>query len=425
MPNFYYQYLLAARFFKKSLEWERNKLVEYQNLKLVEMVKHAGKNVPYYRDLFHKIGLDPATFKGIEDIKKIPLLDNEEIRKAPARFCADNYEKYGGQWTKTSGSTGTPLRLRIDTVSRAWKYAATIRAYKQAGYRYLKKTLVVQGYSDSKKEPFGFRPGNNSLFINASRINNKTVMDFYPLLMNHRPKIILGYARSIALMFDLLNSNNKELPPVESVVNYGENLRKETGDFIRKIAGCKVFDFYSHAENTVMISTFADGSLRIAEDYFYPEIVPDKDTILTGTCGELVGTSFYNYAMPLIRYKTRDHVQLSVNESDLKYPFRKIGAISGRLSDKIIMPDGGEVYFVEGAIAYAQGIIASQCIQEQPGTLIVQVIVDDSFREEYFRDIEKGLIIRLGSGMKYEFRIVKELERRDSGKIPFLINRIK
>ncbi len=420
MNNFYYQYFIASRFFKRSLKWSRDQLLDYQNRKLIGVIRHAGRNVPYYRKLFREIGLDPDRFKGIDDMHRIPLLDKEQIRKDPMQFCAEGFEKYGGTWTKTSGSTGTPLRLRIDTISKAYKYAATIRSYQMGGYRYFRKSLVVQGYSESKSTPFGYRPFSNSLFYNSSRVNEATVMDFYPLLMKHKPSIILGYARPIAQLFRILGVRNLPMPAVRTIVNYGENLQEETVRFLTETLGCRVYDFYSQTENAVMAHTFPDGSFRFAEDYFYPEVIEMESR----SGGELTGTSFYNLAMPLIRYRTRDFVRMDKDPDD-GHPFRKLASIEGRMDDMIVLPDGSRVTLVEGALGYAKGIVAAQYIQEKPGVLKVHVLADDDFREDYFQDIEKALGVRLGKGMNYEFRVVQELEKTGSGKIPFMISRIK
>ena len=69
-------------FYQKSQHWNRQQVLDYQNAKLKEIVVYAGKYVPYYRELFREIGLDTSTFRGIEDLQKIPLLDKEKIGRA-------------------------------------------------------------------------------------------------------------------------------------------------------------------------------------------------------------------------------------------------------------------------------------------------------------------------------------------------------
>ena len=418
MSNYYYHFLKAFLFFNRSINWSREQVLQYQNRKVKEMVIHAGKNVPYYRNLFSEIGLDINSFHGIEDLHKIPLLDKESIRKNPDAFLSDGYQRYGGGWIKTSGSTGTPIKLWIDNISKAYKYAAVIRAYDQGGYHLFKKALIVQGYSESKAKPFGYRILTNSLYFNASANCEKTFLKFYPLFRRFSPPVIMGYARSVAQMALFMQENALKIPRVKSIVNYGQNVPEETIKFLEDSFQCKVFDVYSHAENAVLVHTFKGGAYRIAEDFFYPEFTKQIDS----NFDELIGTSFYSYAMPLIRYKTRDLIEVGL--LDDKSCFRNVKRIIGRIDDRILLPNGSSVYFAEGALGYAEGIIAAQYIQEEHNLLKILLVVDDQFKEEYFMQIEKGLTKRLGNELKYEFVITDQLEKNSSGKIPFIINRI-
>src|SRR5207244_2660081 len=54
------------------------------------------------------------------------------------------------------------------------------------------------------------------------------------------------------------------------------------------------------------------GLTHVHEDYCYPEVLDEDDRpVKPGEKGELVFTSLYRKAMPLIRYRTRDLVQLA------------------------------------------------------------------------------------------------------------------
>jgi phenylacetate-CoA ligase len=54
------------------------------------------------------------------------------------------------------------------------------------------------------------------------------------------------------------------------------------------------------------------GLVHVHEDYVYPEILDEQDRpVKPGERGELVFTSLYRKAMPLLRYRTRDVVQLA------------------------------------------------------------------------------------------------------------------
>jgi phenylacetate-CoA ligase len=173
----------------------------------------------------------------------------------------------------------------------------------------------------------------------------------------------------------------------------------------------------------MMIHSFADGNLCFAEDYFFPEVLDKSGTNINEGIGELIGTSFYNQAMPFIRYRTRDLVEMGANKQERG--FRFINQIIGRLDDEIMLPNGGRVSLVEGALGYAEGIVAAQYIQEDKKSLKVVLVVDESFSETYFKNIEEALVKRLGNELDYNFVVTDKLETTSSGKTPFIINKIQ
>jgi phenylacetate-CoA ligase len=77
------------------------------------------------------------------------------------------------------------------------------------------------------------------------------------------------------------------------------------------------------------------GLVHVHEDYCYPEVLDDEGRpVGPGGRGELVFTSLYRKAMPLIRYRTRDVVQVA----DRKCPCGRTliaveGGVLGRLDD--------------------------------------------------------------------------------------------
>lgn len=397
-------------------------MLDYQNAKLKEIVSYAGKYVPYYRNMFREIGLDTATFRGIEDLPRIPLLDKDTLRTKSKEFIADTAHLLGSQVEKTSGSTGTPLTLLIDKHNRANKYAAYARAFRWAGYRPGALRFVIKGLSESKSKPYGYDPLRNMIFLNSSKLTRENCFAAARLAAKYKPSVFEGYARSF---IDLYNhtSNDYKLASPRGIFVYGESVTPSIREFVQSSYGAHLFDFYSHAENAVMICEMPDNKRYLMEDYFYPELVGSERDSSENGYGELVGTSFYNYAMPLIRYKTRDMVSLGDDQGKTS-AFRQVEAIEGRMDDFILMPDGRKIYFAEGAVGYAKGIIAAQYIQDRPGHLTISLVVDDSFSEDQYPMIETGLVKRIGDSLKLEFRIVSELEKRGSGKTPFIINRL-
>ena len=134
------------RFYKRSQFWTKAQIEQYQDEQLKKLVQHAGKNVPYFRNLFENIGLDTSTFRGRIDMHKIPTLEKEKVRTHTKELIVDNSEKSGITWDSTSGSTGTPLHFVLDDAVQANKIAALLRSYNWAGYELGKKTFNLQSY---------------------------------------------------------------------------------------------------------------------------------------------------------------------------------------------------------------------------------------------------------------------------------------
>ena len=160
-------------FYQRSQHWSRQRLEDHQNAKLKEVVKYAGKHVPYYRKLFKEIGLDVESFRGLEDIEKIPLLDKEQLRTRADEFIADGATQKRHEWVKTSGSTGTPLKILVSEQGRANMTAAMFRAMWWAGYRPYRKRFLIKGLSETKSTDYGFDRLRNTVFLYSSRMTKE------------------------------------------------------------------------------------------------------------------------------------------------------------------------------------------------------------------------------------------------------------
>ena len=59
---------------------QRERLASLQLERLAALLRHANDHVPYYRDLFRRIGFDPRTMTSLADLERLPFLTKAEIR---------------------------------------------------------------------------------------------------------------------------------------------------------------------------------------------------------------------------------------------------------------------------------------------------------------------------------------------------------
>ena len=160
------------------------------------------------------------------------------------------------------------------------------------------------------------------------------------------------------------------------------------------------------------------------EDFLYPEILDDNKHIIVVGTGELIGTGFYNYTMPLIRYKTADILTVRKYAEANPYKFKQVEKIQGRMYDKIITPAGRVYYFMGDPLFGIPGIIASQCIQHKIDQVSVKLLTDEEFNMASIEDIKKKCKDYLGEQMEFDMEIVDKFEERGSGKRPVIISKL-
>lgn len=84
--------------------WQALQLEEARSLAL-----HAARRVPYYRELFGRLGVDPLTWRSLDDLHALPELSRDDVIEAGASLLAE-----GGPWLRFKGSTsGTTGRAML------------------------------------------------------------------------------------------------------------------------------------------------------------------------------------------------------------------------------------------------------------------------------------------------------------------------
>jgi len=416
-----FRVLQRYRFYQKSQFWTKKQIETYQDEKLKKLIQHARKHVPYYRSLFKKIELDIDNFSGRKDLVHIPFLDKETVRSNKEQLVSDNAEKFGITWDSTSGSTGTPLHFILDNSVQANKIAALLRSYNWAGYRLGKRTFSIQSYYFPNTD-YKFNPFYNILRFDSNRLSRESALRVIDKINKLKPKFFMGFPFDLLMLATFAQDAGIEIYPPQSIVAYGETLSDEKRNLLEKFYKCKVYNFFSMHECGAMISECAHGNLHLIEDFAYHEIIEEEGL------SKLVGTSLYNFSMPLIRYKTNDIVVPETETTTCKCGrnFRIVKKILGKQCDYIETPDGRILGAVMShSIDNAQGVICSQLIQNSLRHIDVKLIVDSSYDENSQQKLEQGLRKRLGTEIELKFMQVSQLEKLEkSGKTPFIISKI-
>jgi len=99
------------RWLEQTDTWTLDRLTDYQNEKLRNIVSLAYKQVPFWKSRFDQIGIRPEDIRTVDDLKHFPILTKAEVLEAGEKAYNRKYKTGELFVSRTSGSTGTPLNL--------------------------------------------------------------------------------------------------------------------------------------------------------------------------------------------------------------------------------------------------------------------------------------------------------------------------
>ena len=410
---------LSAR---KSIRFSREQLLDVQNQKLRAIISHAYAHVPYYREVFDATGLKPRDISTVADLVHIPALSKETVRERYADLIADNSKIFRPYENRTSGSTGTPLRFLQDKNVSIARFTFFLRAWQMAGYRPYMRWAQVDGmFMHEGKRLWRYNRALNSLQISAFALNEANCAAILQRLKEFSPRILRGYPSALYTLAQY--QPQKGDLRLRSIITYAEKLHDYQRELLERRFNCGVFDTYSSWEGVCLISECEAHRKHQHMEYSAMELLDAHDNPAgMGESGEITGTSFYNFAMPFIRYKTGDLATLSDQSCPCGRNHLVIDELEGRSDDMIITPGGERMSRLSNAFACVSGFDYAQIVQNTRDALEVHLVKNHQYEEGVLARLEGELRKRIGSSMKIDFKLVDDIKPSSNGKRRLVVN---
>lgn len=409
-------------------------LLEEQKKLLLRILKCAYKTSTFYRELFDRVDLDIKKLNNhdvFKEIKKIPMLDKEIIRKnvddilsQPKRFLV--------KWT-TGGTLGNPLTVYTNISEiryfSAFPEARILNWYGLSNRDKKVKFLGRKIVPISEKSPPFWRYNlfNNEIFFSIFHLNDNTYKYYIKALEDISPLILIGYPSIISLLSQYLLENNLSIPSIKLVWLTSEVLLPWQKDVIKlAFPQAYISNNYSSTEGVAFISQCPFGNYHVSLEYGYIDFEPVNNNLY-----EIIGTSLFRRIMPMIRYRTGDLVKLS-------NPYKNcpcgrnlpiVDEIIGRTSESIKLPNGGILTpsSLSDVFRNILGIKNAQIIQEDRSSIVVNLVLEEDYMFEYVkREILKEFRSIIDTELiKIYVEKVKELRLSKDGKYRLVISNIE
>jgi phenylacetate-CoA ligase len=307
----------------------------------VETVQFAAAKVPYYRDLFARIGFDPdSLLRDQKFLNDIPYLTKDTIRNEGERLLREDHADRRKHLVQTGGSTGPSVCIYHDDAAIDWSSAVTWYA----------RTLIGAGSIQSEMhfasrfpERFGWRArareyfkclSNNRHNIFFSSFQTDELEVIWRRIKSIRPNLVHGHPSTLYQLALHVETTHQEERAFNIFESSGELLESNQRKVIARAFGCKIVDRYGLAE--IGVAAYQTDPQRadmfVFDQFAWPEIAVEAGGLSDGEphSGEIVLTGLKNRMMPLIRYRTGDLATL--RETPVGFTF---SSIVGRIHDVV------------------------------------------------------------------------------------------
>lgn len=419
------------RALEASQWWPRDRLEHLRMERLRALLVHAGGHVPYYRDLFARIGFDPATVAKVDDLQRLPFLDKPLIRANTDALKAEGAR--GLARFNTGGSSGVPLIFYIGLERVSRDVAAKWRATRWWGVDIGDPEVVLWGSPIELGTQDHVRRMRDALMrtslLPAFEMSDARVAQFIEHIRKMRPRMLFGYPSAFAHIAAYARRTGRMLDDLGVMVVFvtSERLYDHQRALIEQTFGCPVANGYGGRDAGFIAHQCPSGSMHItAEDIVLEIIDRDGRVLPPGESGEIVVTHLATGDFPFIRYRTGDIGVLGDESCACGRSLPVLKEVQGRSTDFIVAQDGTVMHGL--ALIYIvrdlPGVAGFRIEQESLDLTRVQVISDADFPVDGDERIRIGMQARLGQSVDVRVEHVEQIAAEGSGKFRYVVSRV-
>jgi phenylacetate-CoA ligase len=402
-----------------------SELARLQLSSLRALLRHAERNIPYWRELFRAIGFDPRGVRSASDLEALPVLTREIIQERFEDLI--DPERHPTNIRKgTSGTTGVPLKFEYCNESEAWRQATRLRGYGWTGYR--QGLPTVHYWGAGAVVPSGFaarkialdRRLRREVYVDAVKQDETSLRRVVELLVRMRPHAIVAYTQALAAFARWVSERGMREWPDLRVLCAAEPLLPGDREALERAFGAEVFETYGSRETMLIAAECeAHDGMHLSEENLLIETVREGKAVAPGEPGEVLVTDLHNYGMPFIRYANGDLATIAPGTPcACGRGLRKLASVEGRRVDMLRDANGEPVagmLFISLMQLDTQMLRAFQVVQRKDGQVELKVVRGRDWDEARFAETVRRAESYL-KGLPLQVTYCDEIPASKSGK---------
>lgn len=421
------KYWRLRAFLDDAQGWDRPRIEAWQLEKLKEIIRYAYDNVPGYTALYRESGVAPDDIRTLDDVRRLPFTDKTLMRENLDDFTSRTVNPRRLLRVASSGSTGQPFAFYRTDINRWMELAFLHSAWARLGWRIGEPAVVLRGgFTATEGHTWEYDYGTRSLKLSGYHLTDATYAEYIEKIRRFGCMHLQAYPSAATLLADLVVEHG-DVGRVEfnTILLGSENFypwQKER--LLRAFPGAGVHCWYGHSEQAVLAPWCEHTSdYHVWPFYGVTEILDEGDReVDAGESGEIVATSFWNFGVPFIRYRTMDRARKGRYGCDAcKRPFLLLDDIEGRLQEYVVDANGRRIPMTGLSVLRCfDNVRQCQFHQHEPGVVTLRVVRKDSYTDADTAAIREAVTHKLGDGVTFDVEFVERIAPTGSGKLRFL-----
>jgi phenylacetate-CoA ligase len=373
--------------------------------------------------------------KGGATLASWPLLEKESLRHALQAFTA------GRDWftapATTGGTSGVPLKLVRSLEAIVFEQASIDRVIDAAGADARSaRTAVLRG--DNPRDIVMTEAPEAEIIVSgrimtfsANAVTHVSVEHIANTLEKFAPQLLCAYPSALETLVRYLHDSGRKIS-IPAVVTSSEVLKPDTWDFAHQVLGCKLVDYYGQSERIAFASATGPRAYRFQPGYSHVEFIPYDGQVLPRGSNtrlyEIVGTSFWNGVLPIVRYRTGDLIRLPANWGEreleeLALGLRTFDSVLGRQQEIIVVPQAIRLTGIGSLPREIANVLRIQIIQEDFDHARIFVLPTEKFSDRDADDLLANARAKIPPEVELSVETARRLERTPRGKSPLIVHR--
>ena len=411
-----YDLKTAAQTLDQIRQMDRSSFTVWQSQKCTEIARWHYDNNPFYHEIVN--GPFPDSWE------QLPILSKSDFQKPLGNLIAAAFTVKDLYVANTSGSTGNPFYFAKDKMAHALTWANFFHYYKMAGLK----------PNDLQARFFGIPLSGKSrlveqikdLSMNRVRfpvfyLGTDSLKNYLERFTRHKFVYIYGYTNAIRHFAAFVKSKglilNQVCPTLRAVIVTAEICTPEDQKLIEQATGVPVYIEYGASETGLIAFSDRFGNLKVCDETLFVETTANQ---------EILVTTFFNKAFPIIRYKIGDLATLVRGTDGVQ-----IQSLIGRSDDLVKLPNGNEAagltfyYCTRAILEKSSNIREIYFTQKSISNFVISYVSHSDLTTE-----DKSLIIAnidkmLQPGLELSFERTDQIRRKSNGKFQVFTSELK